>query len=426
MPDPTPTPHPVPTPSAASTAEQPTQPDHRTPHDLGAGDSAVPAARDLARAEAAAQFRYFARHRAAGYAPLYARLGEAIAEDADLLDLALLARPGQSRPDLLLAVLHERLLRNPHHPAARFYPSLTAHPDHGDPVPDVVALARAHHHEIADAMRHRLVQTNEVGRCTFLAPAIRTAAALHAPATSGDAAASTPLALLEVGASAGLNLLPDRYGYRYHPDDTGPTHTGPTDTTPGGGSAQPPDRTPVEVPGAPVLDCALDGPGRPPVEPLHITWRAGIDLHPLDVDDPDDRRWLRALVWPDHHDRAALLDAALHAAAAAPRPALHTGDAALLLADVAATAPADAHLVIYHSAVLAHMPDSARDGFTAAVLALSAQRPLSWIQAEPRPDRDPRRLRLTRCRDGRIVAEHPLGSYHPHGRRLRWDYVAAL
>jgi hypothetical protein len=62
------------------------------------------------------EFRYFATHRAGSYAPLYARLGEAIADDPVLLDLAACARRGQSRPDLLLALIHDLLLRHPEHP----------------------------------------------------------------------------------------------------------------------------------------------------------------------------------------------------------------------------------------------------------------------------------------------------------------------
>jgi hypothetical protein len=384
---------------------QPRRTGSSTTSDADTADRCPPtrADRTAARDEAAAQFRYFAQHRAGTYAPLYARLAEAIADSPDLLDLALLARTGQSRPDLLLAVIHGLLLREPEYPTARFYPSLTDHPRPGDPAPDVLQFARAHHDEIAAAMRHRLVQTNEVGRCTFLAPAIRTAAALHMQARLRSGRVGLPLALLEVGASAGLNLLLDKYGYRYYPDLQSTAHQ------------------PIEVTGDPVLECMLDGPGVPPAEPLQISWRAGIDLNPLDVDDPDDQRWLRALVWPDHRDRAALLDSALQVAIrTAPRPTLHAGDAPRLLAHVAADAPVDAHLVIYHSAVLAHMTPSARERFTAAVLALSTERPVSWVQAEPRLDGDPRRLRLTECSDGRVLAEHALGSYQPHGRRLRW------
>jgi len=90
-----------------------------------------------------------------------------------------------------------------------------------------------------------------------------------------------------------------------------------------------------------------------------------------------------------------------------------------LLPALAAAAPTAAHLVIYHSAVMAHMPTAERRRFTATVLACSQSRALSWIQVEPRPDRDPRRLRLTQCAKGRVVADHALGQYQPHGQWLR-------
>lgn len=340
----------------------------------------------------AGEFRYFAARRAGSYAPLYARLGDAIADDPALLDAAAHARAGQSRPDLLLAVIHDLLLRQPDHPAARFYPSITATPADGDPVPEVLRFAHAHLDQLAGQVSTRLVQTNEAARCTFLAPAIR-AAAQRAP---------DPVALLEVGASAGLNLLLDRYGYRYRRSG----------------------RVLAELPGAPVLDCALDGPGMPPHRAaLNVVWRAGIDLNPLDVDDPLDRRWLRALIWPDHRARAARLETALQVATThTPRPVVHAGDASELLPRLADVAPESAHLIVYHSAVLAHMPAAERARFEAAVLICSAQRPLSWVQAEPRHDGDPRRLRLSECREGRMVADHALGAYHPHGEHLRWEH----
>ncbi len=313
---------------------------------------------DPTRASIAAEFRYFATRRAGSYAPLYARLAAAIAEDSVLVDLAAQARAGQSRPDLLLALIHDLLLRDPDHLAARFYPSLTATPADGDPAPAVLQLAHDHHDELAAEIARRLVQTNEVGRCSFLRPAIQ-AAALRAGA---------PLALLEVGASAGLNLLLDRYGYRYHRRDG---ETSPAVVV-------------DERPGDPVLDCALDG--------------------------------------PDHRTRAVRLDTALQVACSSrDRPVVYAGDAATRLPRLAAAAPPSTHLVIYHSAVAAHMPAAARQAFTETVLSCSTHRPISWVQAEPRTDRDPRRLRLTECHDGRAIAELALGSYQPHGQWLRWE-----
>jgi Uncharacterized protein conserved in bacteria (DUF2332) len=66
------------------------------------------------------------------------------------------------------------------------------------------------------------------------------------------------------------------------------------------------------------------------------------------------------------------------------------------------------------------MPAAARQAFTETVLSCSTHRPISWVQAEPRTDRDPRRLRLTECHDGRVIAELALGPYQPHGQWLRW------
>lgn len=363
-------------------------------------------------AAARSEFEYFGRKRAGTYAPLYARLGAAIADDDGLLALALRARVGQSRPDLLLAVVHDLLLGGADQRLARFYPSITAEPDPGDPVSDFTAFADNYRELIAERLACRLVQTNEVGRCAFLAPAIATAAARRP---------GTPLALLEVGTSAGLNLFLDRFGYCYdHTDGRSAGTGGPGSTT-------------YEVAGDPMLHCELRGPGIPALTPFTVSWRQGIDLNPLDIADPEDRRWLRALVWPDHRERTGLLDSALTAAlrnatswddTGKDGPGsyrLHAGDAAALLDSVVSGAPRDAHLVIYHSAVLAHMPDDERDRFTAAVLQVSRQRPVSWVQAEPRQDRDPRRLRLTECHDGRVASDVALGSYQPHGHWLQWE-----
>jgi len=344
-------------------------------------------------AEQADTFQYFAQHRAAGYAPLYAQLATAIADDPTLLAIAALARPGQSTPDLLLAAVHDLLHDHRAHPAARFYPSLTDHPDvDDDPAPVVLGFCHEHLDDIAERVATRLVQTNEVRRCTFLTPALLAAARLAQPA---------PLALIEVGAAAGLNLLFDHYSYRYSGPDW---HTEITGT-----------------PGAPVLDCTLTGPLHPPVTDSmpQVAWRAGIDLNPLNPADPADRQWLTALVWPDHAERAARLTHALDAAASHPTQ-IHPGDAVDVLPRLAEQAPPQTQLVIYHCAVLAHTPPAARARFTDVLLDISNTRLVLWIQAEPRPDNDPRRLRLTICANGQISADHPLGRYHPHGEWLDW------
>ncbi|MGH3929193.1 MAG: DUF2332 family protein [Pseudonocardiaceae bacterium] len=152
---------------------------------------------------------------------------------------------------------------------------------------------------------------------------------------------------------------------------------------------------------------------------LSVAWRTGVDLHPLNLGDPADRRWLRALIWPDHPDRAHRLDLAARAAAHGPLPHIHQGDATERLPELLAQAPDATTVVVFHTAVLAHFTPQARTAFGLQLQELSAQRPITWIQAEPRPDQQPR-LRLALLDDGQIHTHHPLGRYHPHGACLEW------
>ncbi|WP_127793619.1 DUF2332 domain-containing protein [Agromyces sp. LHK192] len=227
-------------------------------------------------------------------------------------------------------------------------------------------------------------QTNEAAR-----------SALHLPVLAG---LPGPLALLEVGASAGLCLYPDRFGYRY--------------------SGHPP-LEPADGPSPVVLDCEVDAatpvPGRLP----EVVWRGGIDLHPLDVRDADDVAWLEALVWPEHDDRRRRLRAAAALAAADP-PRIVAGDLAERLDALAAEAPRDATLVVFHTAVLMYLEPDARERFAEQVRGL----PGHWISAEGRTVTPGIRVRddvpnepadFVLALDGTQVAWA-----QPHGRRLRW------
>jgi hypothetical protein len=339
--------------------------------------------------ELAATFQHFAVRRCGTYAPLYARIGAAIADDHELLAIASSAAPGQSPPDLMLAAAHFLLAREPAHPLARYYPTLTPQPATGDPSLAFREFCMQRRSQLTALVSTRRVQTNEVRRCCYLLPAVMVAAQL----------AGQPLALIEAGASAGLNLAMDYYAYDY-----------------GIGAM-------IGVPASPLtLRCRLDGTRRPPLHlpTPQVGWRAGIDLHPLDPASPDDAAWLRALVWADHPGRDALLAAALTAAATRPPIPLHAGDAAERLPAVVASAPASMTVCLFHTAFLAHFPPLDRERFEHLVAVLSTARPIYWVQAEPRHDPAEPRLRLTSCEDGRITGQWPLGSYHPHGEWLEW------
>ena len=187
----------------------------------------------------------------------------------------------------------------------------------------------------------RSTQTNEAARCAVLLPLL--------------AALPQPLALLEVGASAGLCLSPDRYSYRYNGEELDPADG------------------PSEVVLAPRITGAVPIPQRMP----SIVWRAGIDLNPLDVNDPVEMAWLETLIWPEHDERRQRLRSAVRIAQQDP-PRIVRSDAVSALAALASEAPAGATLVVFHSAVLAYFSREDRQSF----VKLATELPGHWISNE--------------------------------------------
>ncbi|UZN03689.1 DUF2332 domain-containing protein [Cellulomonas sp. S1-8] len=276
----------------------------------------------LGAADVATTYRAFGEREARGVSPVYEAWALGVGEDAVVADLLATLPPGKRQPNLVLA-------------AARW------HGAHGA-YDDLRATLLAQWPAVRATILARATQTNEAGRCAVLLPFL--------------AALPQPLALLEVGAAAGLCLLADRYSYRY--DD---------------GTAIDPADGPADV----VLPCAL-GPGvDAPARLPDVVWRAGIDLAPVDVVDDDACAWLETLVWPEHDDRRTRLRAALGVARRDP-PRVVAGDLLDALPALAAQAPPDATLVVVHSAVLAYLDAAARARFVAMVTGL----PGHWISNE--------------------------------------------
>ena len=154
------------------------------------------------------RFLWFAAHETAT-SPLYNRFCQGIAADPEVLAIAAHARKGQPTPNMLFGAVHYLLLKDPSHPLAAFYPDLSgpAKPE-ANPYPAFHDFCLDHRAEIEGMLKTRLVQTNEVRRCACLLPAFGLA---------GQWAGEKGLALVEIGTSAGLNLLWDCYGYDYGP-----------------------------------------------------------------------------------------------------------------------------------------------------------------------------------------------------------------
>ncbi|MGY0002575.1 DUF2332 domain-containing protein [Micromonospora sp. I033] len=304
------------------------------------------------------RYATFAAREARGVSPAYERLSGAVARDGELLARIDTLPPAKRQPNLLFAVV--RLLGGPVEDPAAFH-----------------EYALANWPAIEAEIRTRATQTNEPGRCAVLLPVL--------------ASLPQPLALLEVGASAGLCLYPDRYAYRYGEHSLGA--------------------------GEPVLDCALTG-AAPPARPPDVVWRAGLDLHPLDVTDPADVAWLDALIWPEHAHRRERLRAAAAVAAAEP-PLLVPGDLVDDLPALAARAPRDATLVVFHTSVLYQVPPPRREAFAELVREL----PGHWIANEDPdvlpyatlPEQPPGGFHNVLALDGQ-----PLAWTRGHGQAITW------
>ncbi|BBK43210.1 hypothetical protein STVA_32300 [Allostella vacuolata] len=319
--------------------------------------------------EIAAAYRRFADEEARGRSPLYEELARGVADDPAVIAFLRTLPPDKRQPNLLLAA--SRHLFGTPDGWTTFRRTLLDRP---------AALAAL--------MRRRSTQTNEAGRCATLLPVL--------------ARLPQPLALIEVGASAGLCLLPDFYGYDYH-GDGGPGH-----------------RIAAACRDAPVLRCRADPATPLPDGPPQVAWRAGLDLNPLDATDAEDVSWLETLVWPEQTERLARLQAAL-AVAARQRPRVVAGDLRHDLAALAADAPPDATLVVFHTAVLSYVASTAdRDAFAATVAGLRAR----WIANE-----SPRVLPAIAARAGPPPAAgrfllsvdgQPCAWTDPHGTALDW------
>lgn len=331
-------------------------------------------------AEVRAQFEYFADVECGERAPLYAMLARSIADDEGLLALANEGREGVRRANLLLAAVHYLVLKHPEEPLAAIYRRGEA--DQG--APGVLReLVQRRREDVAELVRTRLVQTNEVNRCSALLPGLQAAQA---------AMGGRPLGLIDIGASAGLHLLFDHYQYRYSTGE----QTGPPES-------------PVTI------SCEVRGAGAVPagVPMPAVATRVGVDMAPVDVTGADARLWLRALVWPEEPERMARLEAALSLAAAWP-PEVRRGDALEALPGMVAEVEAGVVPVVHHSHVLAHMPGPARSRFTQELLpALGQQRDLAWLACEGST------MVLTTWRGG-VQSETLLANRDPHGSWIEW------
>ena len=270
------------------------------------------------------RYLFFGEKEVRGRCPIYEKLALQIAADLDLISLIATFPKNKRQPNLLLASLRKFFNRVPSFQEAR-------------------ALMLDNPEPLTDIIFSHSTQTNEPGRCATLLPLL-----CQLP---------QPLALLEIGTSAGLCLIPDLYNYRYGAE---------------------------LLTGAPAhpefeLACAAGAGVSIPKKLPEVVWRAGLDTNPLNIHDAEQRSWLEMLVWPSQKARLQRLQASITLAA---KEDLHleTGDLHTLdLEEMISKAPQDATLVVFHSAVLSYtLETKQRDAFAERIRTLTDY----WVSNE--------------------------------------------
>jgi hypothetical protein len=310
------------------------------------------------------EYRDFATY-AAGDSPCFEAWAGGVVDDPEVLAWLGTLPPIKRQPNLVFA-------------AARW---------HGAPAPapydDLRRVLLDREVDVRATVMSRATQTNEVGRLATLVPVM--------------ALVEGPLALIEVGASAGLCLYPERYDYAWSPL---------------GG---------LQGSGGPVLAAEATGPLPVPAAHPEVAWRGGVDLNPLDVSDPDAMAWLENLVWPEQDERRERLRSAVEVARADP-PTLRTGDLFDHVGDLIDEAAPHGTPVVFHSAVIAYLEEADRRRFHDLMTGLVAAGRCRWISNEGRrvlPSlggaREAPSGRFVTALDGVAVAHS-----HGHGHAIDW------
>jgi hypothetical protein len=294
-------------------------------------------------------FRIFAATQCRGRSLVYETLSHGVADDGALLDQLMRTPSDQRRPSLLFAAVNFVLAAHPDAALAAYYPI------HGGrrPVDDQLvavfaAFCAQHAGELDRLLRTRSTQTNEIRRCAALRLALRHVGRHW----------SGPLALAEIGASAGLNLAFDRYRYRIGDEETGPVS-------------------------AVLVSCELRGGSVGSFGPApEITSRLGIDLDPVRVTDPGRRAWLAAFIWPEDVDGLATLRGAIDLAVSTGTAHVVRGDATTDTARLLADLPGDEPVVVFTASLLSYLDADARTAFVGQLREAARRRPVAWAFAE--------------------------------------------
>lgn len=331
--------------------------------------------------------------------PLYSELWEHLKSDEELLALVDLIQKDQPNLVTFFTAVNFLLLKEPHNPLALYYPYLH-HQEAAPPLAEAYPFFRefvlAHSAELRNLLPTARLQTNEPTRCTNLLPAF-----VLAYRRGGY----QPLNMVEIGSSAGLNLLWNEYCYRYGSGLT-------TEDIIVGDLA-----SPVQI------RCEVLGPCLPPLPETTLPVVAncqGIELVPRNIYDEEDMRWVRAAIWPEELGRHQVLDAAIGFARQRGIP-LHKGDACDLLPALLNAIPEHQTAIVWSSFAVNQGPVEVKECIDLQIQEASHRIPIYRIALEFALEKQAGpRLELSEYQGGQIVKQELLARCAVHGEHMTW------
>lgn len=275
-------------------------------------------------------FRHFAERECPGSSVFYEYLSRHIADDEEVLQVATFVPAGQPVPNMLFGAVQYLLLQGEGPELRVYYPGLVEHPkEMSSCYPHFRSFVLKHQADIIGILESKRVQTNEVRRCAYLYPVF----------CSIYDKVRKPLALVELGTSAGLQLLCDQYSYSYGGAESyGLAGSKVHITSEIRGS-----RTPFLLASSPP-----------------VVYRMGIDLHVNDVRNPEHLLWLRSLIWPGNHDRVSMLEHAAEVLKQQTGIQFREGDGTALLPEIVRSIPEEAVICVFHTHVANQIPEASK------------------------------------------------------------------
>lgn len=277
------------------------------------------------------------------------------------------------------------MLKGKNHFLKEYYPSIVQNPKE---LEDVFIhfkhFCQIYRNEIISILKSKLVQTNEVRRCAYLYP---TFCYVYYKAKK-------PLSLIEIGTSAGLQLLWDQYCYSYGNNIIYGNKFSNVHIT----SEIKGDNTPLLFHESPP-----------------VASKVGLDLHISNLGDPEDYLWLKSLVWPEHEERLKLFENAAKQFNENPVKLIE-GDGVALLTDVVEQIPKDTTICIFHTHVANQIPEDLKYELLEKIKVIGSKRDVFHLYNNMWD----RKLHLDYFTNG-IEYKVTIGETEGHGSWFYWD-----